>query len=462
MGMQIRRSALPADPDADLTSSSPAKNGETPDFPRGGVFQPFSHLCVILKHRGILIDIGVEVPAANVYNSDKEREMKARKIIDDIYWMGSVDWDKRLFDVLVPLPDGTSYNAYLVRGSEKTALLDTVEPHMASELMGQLEGVERLDYVISHHAEQDHSGVIPAVLEKYPGAKLVTNAKAKGMLLDLLNIPEESFLVIEDGERLSLGNKTLQFILTPWVHWPETMVTYLEEDRILFSCDFFGSHIATSDLFVTDEFRVMDAAKRYFAEIMMPFRTIISKNLEKLDALDIDMIAPSHGPIYPRPELILEAYRTWVSGPLSNTVILPYVSMHESTRRMVEYFVSSLVEKGLKVEQFNLAVTDTGKFAMSLVDAPAIVMATPTVLGGPHPYAVYFAYLANALRPRTRYISFIGSFGWGGRTVEMLKDLTSGLQAEYLEPMLCKGVPGPDNYEALDRLASLLAEKIGN
>ena len=388
--------------------------------------------------------------------------MKARKIVEDVYWMGSVDWDKRLFDVLVPLPDGTSYNAYLVKGSDKTALLDTVEPHMVEELMGQLEGFDKIDYIVSHHAEQDHSGAIPRVLEKFPKARVVTNPKAKEMLLDLLRIPEESFLVVEDGEKLSLGNKTLQFFYTPWVHWPETMVTYLAEDRILFSCDFFGSHIATSDLFVTDEYRVLDAAKRYFAEIMMPFRVIINKNLEKLAPLSIDMIAPSHGPIYPRPGLIMEAYDYWVNGPLNGTVLLPYVSMHGSTKQMVDRFVTSLVERDVKVEQFNLAVTDTGKFSMALVEASAVVMATPTVLTGPHPYAVYFAYLANSLRPRTRFLSFIGSYGWGGRTIDMLKDIMSGMQSEILAPVLCKGVPGPEEFKALDRLADSLAEKIAD
>ena len=386
--------------------------------------------------------------------------MKARKIVEDVYWMGSVDWDKRLFDVLVPLPDGTSYNAYLIKGSEKTALLDTVEPHMLEELMGQLEEFDNIDYIVSQHAEQDHSGVIPQVLEKFPKAKVVTNPKAKEMLLDLLRIPEESFLVVGDGEKLSLGNKTLQFLYTPWVHWPETMVSYLEEDRILFSCDFFGSHIATSDLYVTDEFRVLDAAKRYFAEIMMPFRIIINKNLEKLAPLAIDMIAPSHGPIYPRPQLIMDAYNNWVNGPLSNTVLLPYVSMHGSTKQMVDHFVTALVERDVKVEQFNLAVTDTGKFSMALVDAAAIVMATPTVLGGPHPYALYFAYLASALRPRTKYLSFIGSYGWGGRTIDMLKDMMSGLQSELLEPVLSKGVPNDGDFQALDQLASSLAGRM--
>ena len=385
--------------------------------------------------------------------------MKARKIKDRIYWMGSVDWDRRLFDSLIPLPDGTSYNAYLIEGSEKTVLLDSVDPPLADELLAQLEGVSKIDYVISHHAEQDHSGTIPQVLEKYPEARLISTPKAKGMLMDLLRIPEESFITVKDGETLSLGDKTLKFIHAPWVHWPETMVTYLKEDKILFSCDFFGSHIATTDLFVTDEGRVYEAAKRYFAEIMMPFRKVIQKNLEKLASYDIEMIAPSHGQIFPRPAFIIDAYRDWILGPPRNTVVLPYVSMHASTKQMVDYFVSSLVEKGVRVEQFNLVVTDIGKLAIALVDAATIVIGTPTILAGPHPYAAYGAFLANAIRPKAKFLSIIGSYGWGGKTVEVLAGMIPNLKVEVIDPVLCKGVPSAGDFKALDDLATTIAEK---
>jgi flavorubredoxin len=385
--------------------------------------------------------------------------MKARKIKDRIYWMGSVDWDRRLFDSLIPLPDGTSYNAYLVEGSEKTVLLDSVDSQMADELLAQLEGVSKIDYVISHHAEQDHSGTIPQILEKYPEAKLISTPKAKGLLMDLLPISEESFITVKDGEILSLGDKTLKFIHAPWVHWPETMVTYLKEDRILFSCDFFGSHIATTDLFVTDEGRVCEAAKRYYAEIMMPFRKVIGKNLEKLASYDIEMIAPSHGQIFKRPALIIDAYREWTLGPVRNTVVLPYVSMHASTKQMVDYLVSSLVEKGVGVEQFNLGVTDIGKLAMALVDAATIVIGTPTILAGPHPYAAYGAFLANAIRPKAKFLSIIGSYGWGGKTVEILAGMIPNLKVEVINPVLCKGVPSADDLKALDELATTIAEK---
>ncbi|MCF8111894.1 MAG: FprA family A-type flavoprotein [Desulfobacteraceae bacterium] len=385
--------------------------------------------------------------------------MNKRQIKENIYWLGAIDWDRRLFDSLIPLPDGTSYNAYLVRGSEKTALLDTMDPPMADKLLGQLEEIPKIDYLVSHHAEQDHSGTIPNVLEKYPEAKLVVTKKAKTMLMDLLHIAEDRFVTVEDGETLSLGNKTLKFIHTPWVHWPETMVTYLEEDRILFSCDFFGSHIATSDLYVIDRGRVYEAAKRYFAEIMMPFRSVISKNLEKLKDYNIDMIAPSHGQIYDDPAWITEAYHDWVNGPPHNLAVIPYVSMHGSTRQMVDHFTAALAEKGVRVELFNLAVTDIGKLAMSLVDAATIVLGVPTVLAGPHPAAAYAAFLANALRPKTKYLSIIGSYGWGGKTVETLSGMIGNLKAEVIDPVLCKGLPAQETFRALDELAETIAEK---
>ncbi|MEA3339400.1 MAG: FprA family A-type flavoprotein, partial [Chloroflexota bacterium] len=293
--------------------------------------------------------------------------MKARKIKDGVYWMGAVDWDRRLFDSLIPLPDGTSYNAYLVEGSEKTALLDTVDPAMSDILMSQLESVPQVDYLIAHHAEQDHSGTIPLVLAKYENAQVIASPKGKKMLVDHLRIPEERIITVDDGETLSLGDKTLEFIYTPWVHWPETMATYLQEDNILFTCDFFGSHVATTDLYVRDEPRVYEAAKRYYAEIMMPFRKIIRKNMEKLEGYEIDIIAPSHGPIYDRPAFILEAYQDWVLQEPKNVVVIPYISMHGSTREMVEYLVGALAERGVTVYQFDLAVTDIGKLAITLV-----------------------------------------------------------------------------------------------
>lgn len=385
--------------------------------------------------------------------------MHKKKIKDSVYWVGAIDWDKRLFDSLVPLPDGTSYNAYLVEGSEKTALIDAVDSDMVDILQTHLEGVDKVDYIISQHAEQDHSGSIAVVLNRYPEARIVTNAKAKSMLIDLLMLPEDKFIVVEDGETLSLGGKTLKFILTPWVHWPETMSTYLVEDKILFSCDFFGSHIASSDIFVHDQGRVYEAAKRYFGEIMMPFRSIISKNLEKIEPYDIQIIAPSHGQIYDSPKWIVDAYKDWSSGVPYNLVVIPFVSMHGSTRIMVDHIAAALSERNVRVELFNLAVTDIGKLAISLVDAGTIIVGTPTVLAGPHPLAAHVAFVANALRPKAQFLSIIGSYGWGGKTVESLANMIPNLKVEVLDPILCKGLPKADTLENLDKLANSIVHR---
>jgi flavorubredoxin len=385
--------------------------------------------------------------------------MHMRPIKERIHWIGAVDWDRRLFDALIPLPDGTTYNAYLIEGSERTALLDTVDPPLAEPWLARIAQVPKIDYIVSHHAEQDHSGTIGRVLEHFPQAKVITTPKAKSMLMDLLRIPDDAIVTVADGETLSLGDKTLKFIHTPWVHWPETMVSYLEEDRILFSCDFFGSHIASGDLYVKDQCRVYEAAKRYFAEIMMPFKNTIAKNMEKLKGYDIRMIAPSHGQMYDQPAWIMDAYREWVSAPPHNLVVLPYVSMHGSTQQMVDHLIAALADRDVRVEPFNLVVTDIGKLAISLVDAATIVVGTPTVLAGPHPLAAYGTFLANALRPKALFLSIIGSYGWGGKTVETLAGMIPNLKVEVLDPVLCKGLPTPEAFAALDQLADTIVAK---
>lgn len=384
-----------------------------------------------------------------------------RQIKPNVYAVGAIDWDRRLFDELIPLPEGTSYNSYLIKGSEKTALLDTVDPAKAHVLLNNLKeaGVKQIDYIIAHHGEQDHSGAIIDVLVHYPTAMVVTNAKCKAILTDLLHVDEDKFITVEDGQSISLGDKTLQFIFIPWVHWPETMGTYLVEDRILFPCDFFGSHLATSSLFVEDEPFVYQCAKRYYAEIMMPFRTPIKNNLKKLEPLKIEMLAPSHGPVYQRPEFIIEAYKDWVGDDVKNEVVLAYVSMHDSVRKMAEHFVDALVRQGIKVRQFNLTGVDIGEMAMALVDAATVVIGAPTFLAGVHPSAAYAAMLTGALRPKTRFVSIIGSFSWAERATEQLKNLLSGLKVEIIEPAIAKGLPRDNDYKSLDTLAEKIAQK---
>lgn len=390
--------------------------------------------------------------------------MAVKKIKKDIHWVGAIDWDRRLFDELIPLPEGTSYNAYLIKGQKKTALIDTVDPTKEDDLLDNLDDlrIEHLDYIVVNHAEQDHSGAIPLMLELFPEAKVVTNEKCKKMLMEHLLVAEDRIITVKDKDTLSLGGKTLRFIFTPWVHWPETMLTYLEEDKILFSCDLFGAHLAESNLWVDDESKVYFAAKRYYAEIMMPFRRNIKKHLERLKKLEIKTIAPSHGQIYSNPEFILSAYREWISDEVENEVIIPYVSMHGSVEEMVYILAEELMRKGITVKPFNLSRTDIGALAIALVDAATIVIASPTVLTGAHPKVVSAVYLANALRPKLRYASVIGSYGWGGKMLEDISAMIGNLKVEILSPVIIKGYPKEEDYNSLIKLAGEIAEKHKN
>ena len=217
--------------------------------------------------------------------------------------------------------------------------------------------------------------------------------------------------------------------------------------------------MGTSDLYVTDEAEIYRSAKRYYAEIMMPFRNSIRGYVDMVKALPLDMIAPSHGPVYRKPEFILDAYADWVSDSVKNEVVVAYVSMHGSTQKMVEYFIDALITRGITVKPFNMTRTDIGELALSLVDTATVVIASPTVLFGPHPQIVYAAYLANLLRPKVRFASFIGSYGWGGKSAEMIVKMLDHIKVEILSPVMVKGLPDETTFQDLDRLADDIAKK---
>jgi flavorubredoxin len=192
---------------------------------------------------------------------------------------------------------------------------------------------------------------------------------------------------------------------------------------------------------------------------MMPFRSSIVKHLQKLEAMDIDLIGPSHGPVYKKPFHIMEAYKDWSSEQVRNEVVIPWVSMHGSTEAMVKHLTEALVKRGIAVKPFNLTKTDTGELASSLVDAATVVLATSTALVGPHPQGLYAAALVGALRPKTKFLGIIGSYGWGSKAVETIKSLLTNLKAEVLEPVYIKGAPRKEDFEALDRLADAILER---
>ncbi len=384
-----------------------------------------------------------------------------KPLCDNVFWCGAIDWDRRMFDALIPLPQGTSYNAYLVRGTEKTVLLDTVDESMADRLLDELAAIPARDYIVCQHAEQDHSGALPQILARYPQAQVLAGPPGRNALIDLLHLPPERITAVKEGETLPLGGRTLRFIWTPWVHWPDTICTFLEEERVLFSCDFFGSHLATSQLYAGRDPVVYDAAKLYYAEIMMPYAKQAAKNIEKVAPLNPALIAPSHGPVYDEPAFIMDAWREWTTGSPKNRAVIAYVSMHGSTRQMADRLTAALMAGGVAVERFDLTVTDLGRLATALVDAATLLLGTPATLNGPHPLAVQAAHLVNLLKPKLKHIGFFGSYGWGPKALDGLPRFFDELAVEYLPPVICRGAPRTADFQSLEQLAAAVAGKHG-
>ncbi len=384
-----------------------------------------------------------------------------KQIIENVFFCGLPDKNRKLFDQLVPLPQGTTYNAYVVKGSEKVALIDTMYEKLRGEFVDMIAASGlKIDYIISNHAEPDHSGSIGALLEKFPQAVVYASPKCAENLKNMLHIPEAKIKVVSEGEELPLGGKTLRFMITPWVHWPDTMFTYLVEDKLLFSCDFFGAHYTKNDLWADCTSGLAEAAKRYYAEIMMPFRNFCVKYLKMVKALEPKMILPSHGPVYDHPEFILNLYEDWTSERVAKKILLPYVSMYDNTREMVDYLENILQAEGVTVVKADLIEADEGEIAMELIDAAGVVFGTSMVLTGPHPKTVYAAYLINILRPKIKFYTVVGSFGWGGNLTAPVDAMFTLTKPEKLDGVIVKGKPRVEDFKALDNLANTLLQKL--
>lgn len=387
--------------------------------------------------------------------------MKFQEIKNNIFYCGLNDCDRRIFDELIPLEHGTSYNSYLVKGIEKTAIIDTMYPPKTGEYLKRLaeNQIGKVDYIIANHGEQDHSGSIPALLEKYPNAIVLTNSKCAENIKNMLHVPAEKIREVADGEEVSLGDKTLKFIFAPGVHWPDTMFTYIKEDNVICTCDFLGAHYTFSDVFAVESKELEKSAKRYYAEIMMPFRMMCKRYTQMIKDMNVDMILPSHGPVYKNPSFILDLYADWTSDTPKNLVVLPYVSMYNSTMEMIDRLAEKLNAEGIETFKFDIVDDDLGDLAMALVDAATIVMGTSMVLAGPHPMAVNVAYLASVLRPKAKFASLIGSYGWGGKLFDIIVNLLAPLKLDLIEPIQIKGKPTEEDFKKVDEMAKTIFEK---
>ncbi len=389
---------------------------------------------------------------------------KTVEIARGIYWVGVEDFNRRLFDSLIPLPYGTSYNAYLVKGQDKTALIDTVEGKFVDELVCKVNAVQDLasvDYLVTNHAEPDHAGSIGDVMRKMPRARLVLTTKAVKYIRKVHHVEESRMMVVKEGDSIDLGGKTLRFIEAPWVHWPETMFTFVPEDRVLFSCDFFGTHIA-SDLLYDDEVGdiVLPMAKKYYAEIMMPLLPMADKALEKAKVCRPVVIAPSHGPVHRHPDRVMTAYEKWIKGPLEKKAVIIYVSMFGSTEKLAQTIRATLSAEGVNAVPHNLLVADASEIASDLVDASAIVVGVPTMLGNPHPAAASALTLLKYLRPRAKCGAIVSSYGWSGGAVNIIRSQMDGLGINCVGTLEINGPPDEAEIAQAVELGKTIAATI--
>jgi flavorubredoxin len=384
------------------------------------------------------------------------------EISKEVYWVGIRDWNRRLFDALIPLPRGTTYNSYLVIGSAKKALIDTVNPGFEEEWeekIGKVVDPSDIDYVIMNHAEPDHAGSIPHIMSINSKAMLVTTSQGAKMARVFYGVPENRIRTVVNGDSLDLGGKTLTFIEAPMLHWPETMFTYLAENKVLFPCDFFGSHVAQGQY--DDEIEdLLVLAQRYFGEIMMPFRFNAQKGMERIKDLEISMIAPSHGPVHRNPERILSAYRKWVNGETRQKAVLVYTTMWNSTEKMVKTIGDALASEGIEVAKHNLALADIAEVAKDLVDSRAIVLGAPTVLGGAHPLVMYATYLAKVLRPPTKFAVVLSSYGWSGGAIKHIQETLGPTKMEIIGALEINGPPTETDVNKIVEYGKILARKI--
>ncbi len=384
------------------------------------------------------------------------------RLAENVYYVGVRDPDRRLFDSLIPLPQGTTYNAYLIKGKDKTALIDTVNPGFETELekrINRKHSLEDIDYVVMNHAEPDHAGAIPFIMKKNNKAKLVTTKQGAKAAKTYFNVQDERINVVSDGDEINLGDKTLRFIQAPMLHWPETMFTYLKEDRILFPCDFLGLHTAYG--FYDDQVpELIPYAQRYFGEIMMPYKSMGKQGLDKIKKLDINLIAPSHGPIHRNPTNIIEAYDKWTKGETRNKVIVVYVTMWKSTEKMVKMIAEILEENNIEAPLYNLVTADVGDIAKDLVDSRGIVLGTPTVLGRMHPLAVFASHLVKVLKPPLKYGVVLTSYGWGKGALSHASEVLGPTGLEIVGALEVNGAPSDESYKEIRKIGIELASKI--
>jgi flavorubredoxin len=392
--------------------------------------------------------------------------MKPVEIARDIYWVGAIDWNKRDFHGY-STPRGTTYNAFLIM-DEKVTLIDTVKAEFANELLSRVSHIVdpgKIDYVISNHTEMDHSGSLPPVMKRIGMTKPLFCSKMGHKNLSMHFTDKFNYNPVEDGGRLNIGKRTLSFLETRMIHWPDSMFTYIDKEGILFSSDGFGQHIATGERF-DDELKedLMPHARKYFANILLLYSPLIAKLIEKLISMNISpsIICPDHGIIFRKnPGAILKAYMEWSAQQPKRKALIVYDTMWKSTEKMAHAIVDVLKDAQVDAIPMNLKKWHRSDIVAEALDAGAIIVGSPTLNNGLFPTVGDFLTYLKGLRPKNKIGAAFGSYGWSGEAVSVINQALEDIKFNVLFPGIkVQYIPTDEGIAACRDIAEKIAQSL--
>lgn len=365
--------------------------------------------------------------------------MNILEIKKDIFWVGAIDWELRDFHGY-STERGSTYNAFLVK-DEKTALMDTVKATKTTELFSRMRKVlpsGKIDYLVLNHAEMDHSGSLPEVLREFNPEKIICSSACRDAIVEHFGRHDWPFQVVRTGDSISLGKKTVRFIETKMLHWPDSMFSYLEEDRLLISSDVFGQHYATGERFddEVDQSELMKQSAKYYANIVLPYSGLVTKLLENVKAmgLQIDIIAPDHGVIWRKGVgKILGAYSDWAAQKVKPKAVVAYDTMWGSTARMAHAVIDGLIAEGIEVKAADMKGWHRSDVITELLDSAAFVLGSPTLNNGYLPRVADLVCYVRGLKPIGKVGASFGSYGWGGEAVKLLNGELENMKVSLVD-----------------------------
>jgi len=385
-----------------------------------------------------------------------------------VHWIGVNDRRLHLFENMWPMDYGVSYNSYVIN-DDKVAIIDTVEIGTTTDYLEKLQtiiGDKKVDYLIVNHMEPDHSGAMGALLAKYPDAKIIGNMKTFNIVRAYFDLKEENFIEVKDGDELDLGHHKLKFVMTPWVHWPETMVTYDMTDKILFSCDAFGTFGSLDGGIFDDEINFEffeEEMRRYYSNIVGKYSNMVQKAFKKLEGIEVSTICSSHGPIWRTdPGRVLGLYDKWSKWETERGVVIVYGTMYGNTEKMAEIIARGLVENGIKnIRMYDASKTHISYIIRDIWKYKGVILGSCAYNSGMFPKVQQLVKELEHMKVQNHLLGLFGSFSWTGGGVKKLLQFQENIGWEMVsEPAETKGAPKAEDFEKCYELAKNMAEKL--